>query len=152
MSLDSTPSTKVYTQLNIVDEYQIDLSSPTKHDSEEQKHEDSLPMIASYNLAHTLMKIQLLPASFGESQNYSITYRNQSWKTSKSQEEREMFLDKQGVKNEMELAREEPKLETLLFFDFFTQVDHLAGLDAFRALKVSIKSFKIDHAELKIDN
>lgn len=61
------------------------------------------------------------------------------------------FLSAQSMESEEALNNTEPKLATLLFFNFFSSVDQMSGLDAFRYLKVQPKSVKVSDAEFSID-
>ena len=156
LSFSNEPISKVYSTLNIIDEYQ-------KSDKSQQLSNFSETMSTLNKSTDEELKASqvilnnftITPVDKGNlTTKYDLSYQSHVWIMSKNQKEVNSYLKsiEKSKETELNTVNSNPSFTTLLFFDFFKKVDTFSGLDVFRGLNLNIKSLDVNSADLKIDS
>lgn len=143
------PTSKVYTTLKIIDEYQpvSTADSPEPLDTEEMlsPKEQTVDVYDSFSIK--IMDHGLNTTKF------DLSYKNYVWIVSKNQEMVDQYLESINVSllSDLNIQNRSPRFSTLLFFDFFKKQDNFAQIDVFRNLALKVDKIDVKTADLKID-
>ena len=133
LSQNQEPVSKVYTKLNIIDEYRN-----KKNESPQTVYDSFSVKVVDHGVNTT---------------KFELSFKNNFWIISKSQDLVDQYLDSINTKllSSLNVEKQNPRFSTLLFFDFFKKTDQYSQIDVFRTLDLQLLNIDVRDADLTID-